>query len=54
MDHTTCENFTSNCSAVVLAIVGGVMVRFVCKVVSGAQKSIRKLCKLSTIAIVSR
>ena len=43
MDHTARENFTSNRSAVVLAVVGGVMVRFVDEVAPGTQKGIRKL-----------
>jgi len=43
MNHTTRENFTSNRSAVVLAIVGRVMVCIVDEVAPGTQKGIRKL-----------
>jgi len=45
MNDTTCENFTSNRSAVVLAIIGGVMVGLVDEVALGTQKGIRKLRK---------
>jgi len=50
MNDTTRENFTGNRSAVVLAVIGGVMVGLVDEVAPGTQKGIRKLRKWSKTA----
>jgi len=54
MNYAARKNFTSNRSAVVLAIVGGVMVCFVDEVAPGTQEGIRKLRKWSRTAVAAK